>query len=165
MFEEFSFSLIDYASFGMYFVVLSAIGLWAGRREKKHAEDYFLAGKSLPWYVVGTSYVASNISAEHFIGMVGAAYIYGICVAIFEWWNVTYSLLIWFFIPFLLASRVFTIPEFLERRYNGMLRLIFAIVTIICNIIAFLAAVLYGGGLALNKIFGWTYGLPLSFWV
>lgn len=153
--HTFRLGTIDYLSFALYFVFLSLIGFWAGRKKKTGAEDYFLAGKTLPWYVVGTSFVASNIHAEHFIGMVGTAIIYGICVAVFEWWNVTYSLLIWFFIPFLIASRVFTIPEFLERRYNGTVRLFFASVTIICNVVAFLAAVLYGGGLALNKIFGW----------
>jgi len=115
----------------------------------------------LPWYIVGSSYVASNISAEHFIGMVGVAFIYGISVAVFEWWNITYSLLIWFFIPFLLASKVFTIPEFLERRYNSTVKVFFAVVTIIINIIAFLAAVMYGGGLALNKIFGWDLWIAI----
>lgn len=154
---KFPLAFWDYLVFAGYFVILSFIGLWAGRKEKKHAEDYFLAGRSLPWYVVGSSFVASNISSEHFIGMVGAAYVYGICVAMSEWGNIwSFSLLIWFFIPFLLASRVFTIPEFLERRFNGTLRQFFAIVTIISNIVAFLAAVLYGGGLALQKLFGWN---------
>jgi SSS family solute:Na+ symporter len=69
---------------------------------------------------------------------------------------VSFSLLIWFFIPFLLAARVFTTPEFLEKRFNGTLRQFFAVVTIITNIVAFLAAVLYGGGVALEKLFGWN---------
>jgi SSS family solute:Na+ symporter len=105
--------------------------------------------------VVGGSFIASNISTEHFIGMIGSAFIYGICVAVWEWGNIwSFSVLIWFFIPFLLASKVFTTPEFLEKRFNPELRLTFAVVTIVGNIVAFLAAVLYGGGLALNKMFG-----------
>ncbi|MEP0841606.1 MAG: sodium/solute symporter, partial [Phycisphaerae bacterium] len=95
------------------------------------------------------------ISTEHFIGMIGSATIFGICPAMMEWGNVaTFSLLIWFFIPFLLASRVFTTPEFMERRFNYALRQFFAVVTVILNVIAFLAAVLYGGGLALQSLFG-----------
>lgn len=152
--ESFALEPLDYAAFAAYFVVLCAIGLWAGRKEKADAADYFLAGKTLPWYVVGSSFIASNISSEHFIGMIGAAFLYGICLALSSWMNVlSFSLLIWFFIPFLLASKVFTTPEFMERRFNGLLRQFFAIVTVICNVVAFLAAVLYGGGLALAKLF------------
>jgi len=152
--DSFSLHWLDYAAFGAYFVVLCAVGLWAGRKEKTDADDYFLAGRSLPWYVVGGSFIASNISTEHFIAMIGAAMIYGICVAMAEWGNVlSFSLLIWFFIPFLLASRVFTTPEFMEKRFHPILRQFFAILTVISNILAFLAAVLYGGGLALQKLF------------
>ncbi|HOZ48764.1 MAG TPA: sodium/solute symporter [Candidatus Hydrogenedentes bacterium] len=153
----FSLEFWDYFAFGLYFVVLCAIGFWVGRKEKAASEDYFLAGRRLPWYVVGTSFVASNISTEHFIGMVGAAYVYGICIAQWEWGNITsFTILIWFFIPFLLATRVFTAPEFMEKRYSAFLRVFFAVVTVISNVVAFLAAVLYGGGLALHALFGWS---------
>ena len=152
---SFALEPIDYAAFGVYFVVLCAIGWWVGRKEKTDSNDYFLAGKTLPWYVVGSSFIASNISTEHFIAMIGAAFVYGTCVAMSEWLNVlSFSLLIWFFIPFLLASKVFTTPEFMERRFNGALRQFFAVVTVISNVVAFLAAVLYGGGLALVNLFG-----------
>ena len=155
--SSFSLHLWDYFAFGTYFAVLCFIGFWVGRKEKSSSADYFLAGRSLPWYVVGGSFIASNISTEHFIGMIGAAFIYGICVSIYEWMNIaTFTLLIWFFIPFLLAAKVFTTPEFLERRFNPILRQFFAIVTVISNVVAFLAAVLYGGGLALHKLFGWN---------
>ena len=148
---------LDYGAFALYFIILSAIGFWVGRKEKNASEDYFLAGRRLPWYVVGTSYVASNISTEHFIGMVGSAYVYGICIAQWEWGNVTsFSILIWLFIPFLLATKVFTAPEFMEKRFNSFLRIFFAIVTVVSNIIAFLAGVLYGGGIALHALFGWN---------
>ncbi len=154
--NTFQMHWIDYMAFGFFFVILSFIGLWVGRREKADSSDYFLAGRRLPWYAVGGSFIASNISAEHFIGMVGAAFIYGVCVAKSEWGNIwAFSFLIWIFIPFLMASRVFTVPEFLERRYNFAIRQIFAAVTIVCNILAFLAAVLYGGGVALNTLMGW----------
>lgn len=155
--NQFSLDSIDYLAFGAYFVILSIIGYTVGRKEKTDADDYFLAGRTLPWYVVGSSFVASNISSEHFIGMVGGAFVYGICVAMSEWLNVgSFSLLIWIFIPFLLSAGVFTTPEFLERRFNATLRLFFAVVTVISNVVAFLAAVLYGGGLALQTLFGWN---------
>src|SRR5262245_37929238 len=154
--QGFHLAPLDYVAFLSYFAILCGIGFLAGRRQKKNSEDYFLAGRSLPWYVVGTSFVAANISTEQFIGMVGAAYVFGICVAMADWGNIySFSLLIWFFIPFLLASKVFTTPEFLERRYSATVRQFFAIVTIISNITAFLAGVLYGGGLALQRLFGW----------
>lgn len=155
--EAFPLGVWDYIVFAAYFVVLSAIGLWAGRKKKTDAEDYFLAGRTLPWYVVGTSFIGANISSEHFIGMIGAAYVFGICVALSEWSNIwVFSLLIWFFIPFLLISRVVTMPEFLERRFGAVIRQFFAIMTLISNVVAFLAAVLYGGGLALQSLFGWN---------
>jgi len=155
--SSFPLHLWDYFAFGTYFAVLCFIGFWVGRKEKSSSADYFLAGRSLPWYVVGGSFIASNISTEHFIGMIGAAFIYGICVSNYEWMNIaTFTLLIWLFIPFLLAAKVFTTPEFLEKRFNPFLRQFFAIVTVISNVVAFLAAVLYGGGLALHKLFGWN---------
>ena len=159
--SSFSLGPLDYVAFSAFFVVLSVVGYVSGRKERGSADDYFLAGRSLPWYVVGGSFIASNISTEHFIGMIGAAYIYGTCVAISEWANVfSFSLIIWFFIPFLMASRVFTMPEFLERRFNGVLRQFFAFVTVLSNVVAFLAAVLYGGALALQTLFGWP--LPVA---
>jgi len=155
--NAFSLNGLDIIAFAAYFVVLCAIGFWVGRKEKTESEDYFLAGRTLPWYVVGGSFIASNISTEHFIGMIGAAFVYGICVAMSEWGNIlSFSFLIWLFIPFLLSAKVFTTPEFMERRFNSTLRQFFAIVTIVSNVVAFLAAVLYGGGLAIQKLFGWN---------
>jgi SSS family solute:Na+ symporter len=155
--DGFSLSTWDYLVFAGYILALCFVGFWVGRRERKDIADYFLAGRSLPWYVVGGSFIASNISSEHFIGMIGSACVYGICVAWWEWGNIaSFTLLIWFFIPFLLLTRVYTTPEFLERRFNPALRSFFAVVTVISNVVAFMAAVLYGGGLALSELFGWS---------
>ena len=160
---SFELHLLDYLAFGTYFLVLCGIGYWFGRKKQQDSADYFLAGRTLPWYVVGSSFIASNISSEHFIGMIGAAFIYGIAPAMFEWANVaTFTLLIWFFIPFLLAAKVFSTPEFLERRFNPTIRQFFACVTVISNVVAFLAAVLYGGGLALERLFGWDLWFAIA---
>lgn len=154
--DGFELRFWDYAAFVVYIAALCLVGFLVGRRRQGNSTEYFLAGRGLPWYVVGTSFIASNISTEHFIGMVGSAFIFGIAPAFYEWGNVSsFTLIIWLFIPFLLAARVFTIPEYMERRFNPFLRQFFAVVTIISNIVAFLAAVLYGGGLALSALFGW----------
>ena len=148
---------LDITSFTLYFVLLSLIGWFAGRSKKSAASDYFLAGKSLPWYVVGSSYIAANISTEHFLGMIGAAVLYGIVVATPEWSTViAFSFLIWLFIPFLLSSKVYTTPEFLEKRFNSKMRFIFAVVTIIANVSAFMAPVIYGGGLIIEDALGFN---------
>lgn len=159
---------LDIFTFCGYFVVLVGLGFVAGARAKRTAEDYFLAGRGLPWYVVGASFIGSNISTEHFIGMVGFAYIYGVCVAQWEWGNIfAFSVLVWFFIPFLLRSRVFTAPEFLERRFNPACRLFFAVLTVVANITAFLAAVLYAAAIGMKAAFSWpdhvaVFGLEVS---
>ncbi|NND07241.1 MAG: sodium/solute symporter [Saprospiraceae bacterium] len=148
-----SLAILDYAVIIAYFIVLGAVGYLVGKKEKNVSEDYFLAGRSLPWYVVGTSQVASNMSSEQFIGVMGSAFIYGVCAAVFDWGNVgSFSLLIWLFIPFLLASRVFTIPEFLEKRFNNSMRQFFAVVSIVASVVAFLSAVLYIGGIVVTEI-------------
>ena len=151
-----SLNLLDYVEFFVFVVALSLVGFLAGRGERASSADYFLAGRKLRWYVVGASYIAANISTEQFIGMVGSAYLLGVCPALYEWLNVfTFLFMIYIFVPFLLASKVVTIPEFLARRYGSAVRQTFAFVTVIANVVIFMAAVLYTGGLALHGFFGW----------
>ena len=149
-------SLLDGLIFVGYFLLVIGVGVWVAARgkQRKTAGEYFLASKQLPWYAVGASFIASNISTEHFIGMVGWAYLYGFAVASSEWANVvTFSVLIWVFLPFYLRGNVSTMPEFLERRYNRFCRTVYAVVSIIGMVIAMLGAVMYAGGLALNAMF------------
>ena len=156
MHDTLSLSPLDYFEFFLFVAALSAVAFLSGRGERSSSTDYFLAGRRLPWYVVGASYIAANISTEQFIGMVGATFLFGICTALWEWLNVfTFLFMLFVFVPFLLASRVVTIPEFLARRYGPVVRQIFAFVTVIANIVIFMAAVLYTGGLALSGFFGW----------
>ena len=151
---------LDYVEFFLFVLALSVVGFLSGRGERSSSTEYFLAGRKLPWYVVGASYIAANISTEQFIGMVGASYLLGIVPALWEWLNVfTFIFMIFIFIPFLLSSKVVTIPEFLSRRYGSVVRQIFAFITVIANIVIFMAAVLYTGGLALNGFFGWPLTL------
>ncbi|MCK4294959.1 MAG: Na+/glucose cotransporter, partial [Planctomycetes bacterium] len=98
---------------GVYFAVSLSIGFWVARKEKNKADDYFLAGRKLPWYAVAMSMTGSNIGTEHFIGMVGTAYAFGLAPATFEWGNfIPYSILCWIFLPFFFRKKLYTIPEF-----------------------------------------------------
>ncbi len=152
--ESFPLHYLDWLAIAAFILSLFIIGFFSGKKERDTAQDYFLAGRKLPWYVVGSSFIAANISSEHLIGMIGSSFIFGICTAFFSWANIgAYSFLIWLFIPFLIASKSFTIPEFLEKRFNPFVRQFFAIVTLITNLFAFLAAVLYGGTIAFQEIF------------
>ncbi len=155
--------VLDFIAFILYFVMLCLVGWIAGRQKKEVSSDYFLAGKSLPWYVVGSSYIAANISTEHFLGMIGAAVLYGIVVATPEWSSIiAFSFLIMIFIPFLLTTKVYTTPEFLEKRFNSKIRILFASITIIANISAFMAPVIYGGGLIVEEIFRFNHILGID---
>jgi len=153
---------LDLAIFVAYFVGIVAQGMWLARREKATSRDYFLAGDRLPWYAIGGSVLASNISSEHFVGMVGWAYTYGLVIANFEWgaW-LTWSLALWFFLPFYLQKRITTMPEFLERRYGRACRYLLSITSVITYVTALEGGVLYAGSKALLGFFG----LPLHWGV
>lgn len=148
-------SILDILIFSTYFigVVMFAV-IVAARSKTKSAMDFFLASQKLPWYAIGASFVASNISTEHFIGMVGWGFLYGMAVANWEWGNaITLSALIWIFLPFYMRGNVATMPEFLEKRFNSTCRRIYAIVMIVGLVIAMLGGVLFAGAKAVNIFF------------
>lgn len=149
---------LDIAVFAVYLVVVAAVGILASRQEKE-TDDYFLAGRNLVWWVIGGSMIAANISTHHFIGMSGTAYKIGLAIASFEW-IAAVALVLYgrFFLPYYLKSRITTMPEFLERRFNGQVRLVYAVISLVGYIVIELAVVLYTGSLAIHEIFG----LPLA---
>ena len=131
----------------LYFVLSLGIGLWVARRESGTADGYFLAGRRLPWYAVSLSMTGSNIGTEHFIGMVGTAYAFGLAPATFEWGNfIPYSILVFVFLPYFFRRKLYTIPEFLERRYSASTRCVFAALTMLHMVVAVLVPALYAGG-------------------
>jgi SSS family solute:Na+ symporter len=154
---------LDMIIFFGYFLAIVALGVMvAARSTTKSSSDYFMASKKLPWYVVGASFVASNISTEHFIGMVGWGFLYGMAVSNWEWGNaITFTALIWIFLPFYMRGNVSTMPEFLERRYNKPCRYIYAVIMIIGLVIAMLGGVLFAGAKALNVFFP-DLSLPMA---
>ena len=148
-------SAIDYVIFGIYAVVIVAIGLYSSRKNTKSAEGYFLAGKSIPWWAVGASLIAANISAEQFIGMSGSGYAIGFGIAAYEFMAaVTLILVGKYFLPIFIEKGIYTIPEFVEKRFNKTLKTILAVFWICLYIFVNLSSVLYLGGLALETILG-----------
>ena len=124
--------LFDFLVIGAYFAILLWIGVWAARREKKLSSDYFLAGRDVGWLAVGASLFASNIGSEHLVGLAGTGAASGLAVGHFEWIACFMLLLLgWLFVPFYLRSGVYTMPEFLERRYNSAARWYFTWVSVI----------------------------------
>jgi SSS family solute:Na+ symporter len=154
---------LDCFLFALYLAVNLALGVWVARRKAGDTRGYFLAGERLPWYAIGGSIIAANISTEHFIGMVGIAYAVGFVVAQWEWGNwFTFSALIWVFLPFYLRGGLYTMPEFLERRYNPACRYLFAVCSLALWVIAQMAVVMLAGGKALKGMFQFDETLTIA---
>ncbi len=153
-----NFELLDYLIFGLYALTILGIGLWVSRDKKgkqKNAEDYFLASKSLPWWAVGTSLIAANISAEQFIGMSGSGFALGLAIASYEWMaEITLLVVGKYFLPIFIEKGLYTIPEFIEKRYSTNLKTILAIFWIALFVFVNLTTVLFLGGKALDTIIG-----------
>lgn len=145
---------IDLFAFGSFLAVVVAVSLYAGRREKT-SEDYFLAGRSLTWWLIGVSLIASNISTEHFVGMAGSAYgRVGLAIASYEWMAaITLVFVGWFLLPRFLRAGIYTMPEYLEYRYDSRARTIMAFYLMVAYIVVALATVLYSGAIGLIAIF------------
>ena len=151
-------STVDIVVFSSYCLLILFIGLYVSREKKgkeKSAEDYFLAGKSLPWWAIGASLIAANISAEQFIGMSGSGFALGLAIASYEW-MAAITLLIdgKYFLPIFIEKGLYTIPEFIEKRFSTELKTILAIFWIALFVFVNLTTVLYLGGLALDTVMG-----------
>ncbi|MFY7731062.1 MAG: sodium:solute symporter family transporter, partial [Flavobacterium sp.] len=125
-----SLATADYIVFLVYFVLIVGYGLWIYNRKKKESassSDYFLAEGSLTWWAIGASLIASNISAEQFIGMSGSGFKLGLAIATYEWMAaITLIVVAVFFIPVYLKNKIFTMPQFLHQRYNANVAMIMA---------------------------------------
>lgn len=152
------FELLDYIVFSAYAALILGVGLWVSRDKKGHqknAEDYFLASKSLPWWAIGASLIAANISAEQFIGMSGSGFALGIAIASYEWMAALTLIIVGkYFLPIFIEKGLYTIPEFIEKRFSTNLKTILAVFWLGLYIFVNLASVLYLGGLAIETIMG-----------
>lgn len=158
-----SLSQFDIIVLVIYFIVILALALWVSRDapgHKKDTQDYFLAGHSLPWWAVGASLIAANISAEQIIGMSGSGFAIGLAISAYEWMAaITLILVGKYLLPILLEKGIYTMPEFLEQRYDHRVRLVLAIFWLAVYIFVNLTSVLYLGGLAINTL----TGLPIFY--
>ncbi len=149
------FSFLDYAVFITYALVILGIGLWVSRKGEKTSEDYFLASKSLPFWAIGASLIAANISAEQFIGMSGSGFAIGLAIASYEWMGALTLLIVGkFFLPIFIKKGLYTIPEFVEQRFGTSLKTILAVFWIGLFVFINLTSVLYLGATALDTIMG-----------
>ena len=149
---------IDIVVFLIYFVIVASYGLWIYYRKKKESEtstDFFLAKGSLTWWAIGASLIASNISAEQFIGMSGSGFKLGLAISAYEWLGAAALIIVAvFFMPIYLKNRIFTMPQFLKTRYNETVALIMAIFWLFLYITVNLTSILYLGTLAINNLTG-----------
>jgi SSS family solute:Na+ symporter len=149
-------SHIDVAIIGVYFVLIFSIGFYFARRGRT-STDYFLAGRNVGWFAIGASLFVSNISTEHFIGLSGSGASSGLAVGHFEWWACLILLILgWVFVPFYLRSNVFTMPEFLERRFSRACAIYLASISIIAYIFTKISVQLYAASVVLERVAGWS---------
>lgn len=147
---------IDIAIIAVYFVVIFGIGFYFAKRERT-SEDYFLAGRNVGWFAIGASLFVSNISTEHFIGLAGSGATTGLAVGHFEWLACLILLILgWVFVPFYLRSNVFTMPEFLERRFNRECSVYLASISILAYIFTKISVHLYAAAIVLERVVGWS---------
>ena len=158
-------TIIDWSVVSIYFLGLIAIVYWSAQKQKTTA-DYFLAGRHAAWYVVGASLFASNIGSEHIIGLAGNGASVGFATAHWELHAWVLVLLAWVFVPFYYRSGVFTMPEFLERRFDSRTRWVLSIVSLLAYVLTKVSVTVYAGALVFKTLLPDTFGSPdNAFWV
>src|SRR6202140_2908313 len=143
---------IDWVVIAIYFGILLAVAWWVVRKGKDSAADYFLAGRNLGWWIIGASIFASNIGSEHVVGLAGAGATSGVALAHYELHAWCLLVLAWVFVPFYMRSMVFTMPEFLERRFSTASRYVLSIVSIITFIVSKIAVGIFAGCLVFGTL-------------
>src|SRR5258708_28665649 len=145
---------VDLVIIGIYFAIVFGIGMYFARKERT-SEDYFLAGRDIGWFFIGASLFVSNISTEHFIGLSGTGASSGLAVGHFEWLACLILLILgWGFVPFYLRSHVFTMPEFLERRFNRASSVYLSGISIIPDIFTKISVQTYAASVAPGRVAG-----------
>lgn len=155
---------IDWIFVGLYFCLIAGISYWSIRRRKDSPAQYFLANRNLGWFVIGASILASNVGSEHIVGLAGTAAKSGLAMGHYELHSWIVLVLGWVFVPFYMRSQVFTMPEFLERRYNEKARWLLSIVQLLSYIIAKVSVTIYAGAVVFNAFLGvdfWTGAIVL----
>lgn len=157
-----SFQALDWVVIGLYFSIILGIALWVIRQKQESPTDYFLAGRHVGWFVIGASIFASNIGSEHIVGLAGTAAKSGVVMGHYELHSWLVLLLGWVFVPFYMRSKVFTMPEFLERRYSPKARWFLSVITLIGYILTKVSVTVYAGAVVFQTLMGidfWTGAL------
>ena len=152
---------LDYAVFILYFLIVSGYGYWIYLKKKSGentATDFFLAEGSLTWWAIGASLIASNISAEQFVGMSGSGFAMGLAIASYEWMAAaTLIVVAVFFMPGYIKNRIFTMPQFLEKRYSPLVATMMAVFWLLVYVFVNLTSILYLGAIAVSTISGFSF--------
>jgi SSS family solute:Na+ symporter len=160
-----SLAPLDLAILGVYAVSIFALAQWVSRERPGHAKtttDYFLASKSLPWWAIGASLIAANISAEQIIGMSGSGYVIGLAIASYEWMAALTLLIVGkFFLPIFLRNQIVTMPQFLEQRYGPRIRSVMAVFWLVLYVFVNITSILWLGALAITTVSGVDQTLAL----
>jgi len=143
---------LDWCMIALYFALLLGVAWWVVRKGKNTAQDYFLAGRNLSWWIIGASIFASNIGSEHIVGLAGSGAKDGVAMAHYELHAWCLLILGWVFVPFYMRSQVFTMPEFLERRFCVRSRYMLSIVSLITFVVSKIAVGIYAGGLVFSTL-------------
>ncbi|HUU92929.1 MAG TPA: sodium:solute symporter [Phycisphaerae bacterium] len=155
----------DWIVIGLYFLALAVIVWWSSRRQQS-SEDYFLAGRNIGWFVIGASLFASNIGSEHIVGLAGSGAKSGMAMAHYELHAWCLLVLGWVFVPFYSRAAVYTMPEFLERRYNPTARWILSLVSLVAYVFTKVSVTVYAGGVVFATLLPeGTFGSLDNFWV
>src|SRR5512133_1496584 len=161
---------LDWIAIALYFSILLCVAWWVVKRRKDTATDYFLAGRNLGWWIIGASIFASNIGSEHVVGLAGSGATDGVAMAHYELHAWCLLVLAWVFVPFYARSLVFTMPEFLERRFSVHSRYVLSIVSLITFIVSKIAVGIFAGGVVFATLLPELHlnlgGFELdSFWI
>jgi len=148
-------SALDWGIIAVYFLVVFAVGFWFARNERTSGQ-YFLAGRNVGWFAVGASIFATNIGAEHFIGLAGSGAASGLAVGAYEMSAVFCIIILgWVFLPYYLKSKVFTMPEYLERRFNPQCRWFLTVISLLAYVFTKISVALFAGAILIKAVLGW----------
>ena len=147
-----AFTTLDWIAIAVYFAILLGVALWVITKSKDTADDYFLAGRNLGWFIVGASIFASNIGSEHLVGLAGSGSTDGVAMAHYELHAWCLLILGWVMVPFYSRSKVFTMPEFLERRFSPTARWVLSIISLVAYVVTKIAVGIFAGGIVFSVL-------------
>lgn len=143
---------LDWVVIAIYFLLIAALAIWVMTQKQKNTEEYFLAGRNLGWFIIGASIFASNIGSEHLVGLAGSGATDGVALAHYELHAWCLLILGWVMVPFYMRSKVFTMPEFLEKRYSPQARTILSIISLVAYVLTKIAVGIFAGGIVFSVL-------------